>query len=466
MRRVRTRLRRLLPLSALVCAACSAPLPGQPQPTPAPATSTVESLAQALTDLSESGVVRYRGTMTAPSGDPVGLDVAVTPAGEVTGSMTVHDKRATVLVVDRTLYLKADADFWTGLSGIPDSAAPAIAGRWTQLPGAVLGVDPGLLLAPAALSVSIGGTANTRPLAEGPLEKIGNIDAIRVDTAGGSVHLAARPPHGVLRVQLRNAGSSDLTRVRELSVDVTDATTQLASVYQELAGRGPELAEAVDPFTDIREGGHRFDACGPAGCAIIVEFSSQAEAPIRVAVTANWTGDGRPLGSCQAIAGPVYKGQNAGATCTISTPDWAAFYQRAHTVPGEHPYDASWSAVAVANPPDLGGILRARDAIAATPDQAAGPPGGTHHVYVIRDVRGTVDRGVWKYGVADGPAWRETTTRQLSHCHATTRSACAADLVSSADNAATAHSWMQRLVESYRGRNGHCPLAQWVGCPG
>ena len=164
------RLPALCLIAALLCMACSEPVTGQPSPGSLPSTSAADSLAQSVVDLGEAAAVRYRGVLTTASGSPVTLNVTVTQGGEVTGTMTAHGRQADVLVLNKTLYLKADKDFWTAMPGIPNSTAPAITNRWAKIPGVVLGVELGELLTPSSAGTGIGTTANKRPLAEGPAE--------------------------------------------------------------------------------------------------------------------------------------------------------------------------------------------------------------------------------------------------------------------------------------------------------
>jgi len=440
-------------------------VPGLPAPAPVPLGSPGGSLEQSIVDLREAAAVRYRGTMTAPFGDSLTLDATVTQAGDAIGSLTVAGRPAAVLVLGGTEYVRAGEEFWAALSGIPEATAPLIADRWAKIPGSLLGVAPGELLAPASIGDALSAPTRESEASAGAVESIGGVDTFRVDTTAGTVRLAARPPHGIVRFALREAGRSDVTRVRDLTMDVTDASTALAAGYERLVDQGRQLNAAVDPFVHIEQGGYRFDSCGPASCAIVVDVGNATTAPTRVSVVARWTGDGATLGSCEAITGVLPGGGRGSATCTVDTPEWAGFYDRAHSLPGQHPYHADWFALALVAPPDLGGLEAGLAAAAATPDLAARRAAGRHHVYAIHDAAGNADRGVWKYGVAEGDGWRDAAAAQLPRCQTRTGSSCAVEAVTATDDAVSAHRFTQRLVEAYRFRNGACPPAQWVACP-
>src|SRR3954469_15911313 len=124
----------------LLAAGCTGQPSGDPAPPP-PKLSTADALTQSIVDLKAAGAVRYSGSLVAPAGDKVTMDITATKAGESSGTLTVNDQPAAVLVVDHSLYLKAGPDFWLKLSGVPDSTAPTVAGHWVKAPGVLLGVD-------------------------------------------------------------------------------------------------------------------------------------------------------------------------------------------------------------------------------------------------------------------------------------------------------------------------------------
>lgn len=447
----------------LLCAGCTGddePAPTGP-PTPAQF-SAVDAFTQSTVDLKSAGAVRYNGSLTAPAGDNVTLNVTVTKAGEATGELSVNGLPATVLVVDHTLYLKAGLDFWLKLSGVPDSTAPTVADRWVKAPGVLLGVDIERIFDTEQLPAMFGKPV---PSANEPnalkRSTISGVEVMEVPTDQGVVYLTVNAPHGLVRFDLNKSGRTDPTKVRDLAFSVSDATGDMAAIYTGLAAQVSELDGAYDPFTSVKQGPHRFQNCGVNSCAIVVELTNAGKTPVRVAIKATWNGNGSVIGSCESSVGPLQPNQAGSATCTLASPEWSQFYRRAQSVAGRHPYGAEWTAMALITPPSPNG-LRALASSAQTP---VANPQGDQHVYLLRDKAGNGDKQIWKYGVATGPEWRKVADSQLAYCRASLRAECVVDEVAATGDPASAHALARQLVDAYRGRVGSCPPAQWVGCP-
>jgi hypothetical protein len=449
-------------LVALLCAGCTGPTDGAPAPAPVTGFSAADALTQSTVDLKSAGAVHYNGSLTAPGGDKVTLDVTVTKAGECSGELTVNDLPASILVVDHTLYLKGGLDFWLKLSGVPDTTAPTVADRWVKSPGVLLGVDVERIFDTETLSGLLGKpTSGEQPPDAAKRTTIAGVDVFEVPTDAGSVYLASQAPHGIVRFDLNKAGKSDPTKVSGLAFTVTDATADMAGVYRGLAQRTAELDGAYDPFVGVKQGAYHFENCGTKSCAIVVELTNAGRSPIRVAIKATWTGEGTTIGSCESRVGPLQPGEAGTATCTLASPEWVKFFRRAQSIAGQHPYGAEWTAMALIIPPDPAG-LRTLAESAATP---VASPQGNEHVFVIHDSAGTSDKQLWKYGVASGPEWRKTAEFQLRYCLVSTRAQCGVDEIAATGDPASAHALARQLVDAYRGRTGACPPAQWVGCP-
>jgi hypothetical protein len=458
-RRGWSRLVALLGLVALLVTACSNTVSGAPVPVVIPPPSAAESIAQSLLNLGEAGAVHYKGTFTSASDEKITFDVTVSSAGDVLGSITADGNPATILMINKSLFVKAPAAFWAALRGIGegDGKGTAIADRWVKLPSVLLGVEFGDMFTPDGLSQDLAKepkTAGEGALAERPKTTESGVEVIKIPVESGAIFLAAQPPYGLAKVTLSRLGATDNTRVKDLVADVADASADTVKFYQDLANQAVALNTAVDALTTVNQGPHRFDQCGASSCSLIVEFTNTAKVPVRVHVKADWTGDNSPLGACETEVGPVAPGQASSATCTLSSPEWVNFWQRAHSVVGTHPYGASWAPLVLADAPDLGSVTTQASAKPADPKNRKTE--GSHYVYAVK----YADK-VWKYGVAGTKYWQDHATQQLRPCLAVNRAMCTFSLVTATDNAASAYALQQQLVA---GNPGGCPPGQWVSC--
>jgi len=448
----------------LLVAGCTSGVAGTPTAIDVGPLTTAEGTAQSLVDFAEAGAVRYTGTLHAADGAPVTVDVHALPTGEVFGSISVNSLPATVTVIGGNLYLKGNAKFWNGMAarfGVADGDGGALANRWVKLPTSLIGIEFSQVFTPDLVSQTAGQVVESdsrTPLERNPTETVAGVAAYVVTVEGGKVYLAAEAPHGPLRFALDRIGGAGATAVQDVVLDVVDVSPQALTHYQNLAKRAStELTTAVDALTGIEQGEHRFDACGAPSCTLVVDIRNTGKSAVRVHLRANWTGDDQPLGSCEAQVGPVAPGAGSSVSCKLATPQWASFYQRANSVPGTHPYGAQWSALVLAEPPDLTDLNQSAKSGAATAD--TDKPEGTHAVYEI-----SYAGKPWKYGVVPTRYWRDHTAAQLRGCLAATGSACSASLVTTADGAASAHALVTDLVETFRSENDECPVGQWVSC--
>ncbi|MDQ3578863.1 MAG: hypothetical protein M3443_15000 [Actinomycetota bacterium] len=442
-------------------------VPGTAVPAEIAPPDATESITQSLLDFAESGAVRYQGSMSSASDDKVTFDLTSAQTGEVFGTFTLDGKAGTVLVVNKTIYLKAPADFWATLSGLPNGKGKgaALADRWVKVPAAFLGVEFADVFTPDVLGQHLGKgveQAGKRPLADGETVDVGAVKAVKVETGGGSVYVTERAPHGVVKVELDRVGSSDTTAVSDFTATVTDGSPDVAKFYQDLAGQAGQLTAPIDVLTTVQDGTHEFGECGTASCSITVRFTNTSKIAVTVSVRGHWLGDNAPLGICDAQAGPVAPGQPGSATCTLASPEWIAFYKRANSVPGNHPYSVEWSTLVITDAPDLT-ALKAR--AAATPaDPKARETDGDHFVYSINYSDDDHEPRVWKYGAVPSKFWRDHGRAQLGTCLSTTGSLCRVDLVTATKDAAAAHGLVRQLTDTYKTDAGECPSAQWVNC--
>ena len=448
---------------ALVVAGCTNAVEGSPQGVDISPLTTAEGTSQALVDLAESGAVHYTGSLVAADGAELTADVTATLTGEVSGTVTINALPATVLYVGKSLYLKAATNFWSGMVarfGVTSGDGSALANRWVKLPTSLIGVEFGEIFTPDVVAQTLGKveeqTADLE-LRHNAKDSVAGIDVYKVKTEGGSVYFATAEPHGVLRVELDRLGSAENTTVTDVLLDVTDTSPDIVAFYQSLAKSAAGLNTAVDAMTGIQQGGHRFDKCAAASCTLVVDIKNTAKSAVRVHLRADWTGDGAKLGSCESNAGPVAPGKPGKISCRITTAQWKTFYQKANSVPGTHPYGAQWSALVLADAPDVGDLTTWAAAKPAAADDDK--TDGSHAVYEI-------DSGgeVWKYGVVPNRYWHDHATEQLRECMGGSRSACSVTLVTVADDPVSAHALTAKLVADYKTEHEACPAGQWVSC--
>ena len=449
---------------ALVAAGCTNAVEGSPRGVDIGPLTTAEGTAQSLTDFAEAAAVRYTGSLVAADGGRLTADVTATLTGEVSGTVTFDGLPANVLYVGKTLYLKAANNFWGGMAarfGVTSGDGSALANRWVKLPTSLLGVEFGEIFTPDVIAQTAGEPGEktaSLELVHNAKESIGGVEAYAVEVEGGTVYFATREPHGVLRVDLARLGSADTTSVTNVVLDVVDSSPDVVAVYQSFAKAANGLGTAVDALTGITQGAHRFDKCGAPSCTLIVDVKNTAKSAVRVHLTANWTGDGAKLGRCESKTGPLSPGKNSKLSCKITSAQWKSFYQKANSVPGTHPYGAQWSALVLADPPDLGDLKTWAAARPAAAD--ADKTDGSHAVYEI-----SAGGEPWKYGVVPSRYWRDHAADQRRGCMAATRSACTVSLVTMTDDPASAHALTAKLVADYQAEHDGCPAGQWVSCP-
>jgi hypothetical protein len=448
---------------ALLVAGCTNAVEGTPQGVDISPLTTAEGTAQAEVDLAESAAVHYTGSLVAADGAELTADVTATLTGEVSGTITINALPATVLYVGKVLYLKAATNFWSGMVarfGVTSGDGSALANRWVKLPTSLLGVEFGEIFTPDVVAQTLGKADKQIAelgLAHNAQDSIGGADAYKIKTEGGTVYFATAEPHGVLRVELDRLGSAENTTVTDVLLDVTDASPDVVRFYQSLAKTSGELNKAIDAMVGVEQGGHRFDKCAAQSCTLVVDIKNTAKSAVRVSLRAAWTGDGAKLGNCEADGGPVAPGKAGKVSCRITSAQWKTFYQKANSVPGTHPYGAQWSALVLADPPDVGDLATWAAAKPAAADDDK--TDGSHAVYEI-DAGGEA----WKYGVVPNRYWRDHAADQLRACMGGSRSACSVTLVTVADDPVSAHALTARLVADYKAEHQACPAGQWVSC--
>ncbi len=452
----------LLAVLLTCCCGCAAVLGGQSAATPVPVLDAAQTIQQSLLDLGEAGVLHYRGSLLNPDGKQIGLDVSVTATGEAAGAITAGGVQGAVVVVAGSLYVDAPGTFWSWLVGDPGTLAQAEDSRWVLVPTVTIGVDIGAALVPGVfggdLNRQVTG-ATSGSFGTLPGTTVNGVPAVRVVSENADVALAATGPHGVLHVDMPGAFGN----ASKVSLDVADVTADEAGVYQNISQQAQQLGAAVDTTVDIQQGNQNWGTCTASGCSVIVTFTNASSTATKVVVSGNWKGDGKPVGTCQSIVGPVPAGRSTTASCTDAAAEWTAFYNQAHATAGDHPYEVDWTAEALAAPPNLAPLTAEANAAATPADPKRA--GGSAFVYVI-DYQDTAGRTrPWKYGVAANTSWQARATGQLTACRAQTRTSCTVGLVAGAASRPSADALAASLV-SKAASGGGCPPGQWVDCAG
>ncbi|TDV40386.1 hypothetical protein [Actinophytocola oryzae] len=463
MARTARRLAVLLAAGVLGLTACTNEVSGSAKGVEIGPLTTAEATSAALESFAESAAVRYQGTLKASDGADLTVDVTATSSGEVFGTITVQGLGANVVVLDKTLFLKGAPEFWAAMAGrfgVTSGDGTALGNRWVKLPTVLLGVEFADIFTPDVVAQTAGkATKGADTELTTQTKQVGAVQAIEVPVEGGTVYLAKDAPHGVVSIALDEIGSAENTKAKNVSVAVTDGSANIAKTYTDLSAQAKnELGTAVDALTSISQGGNRFDACGAPSCTLVVDVTNPAKKAVKVHLRADWTGDNAPLGTCEQVSEPLAPGASASMSCAINSPQWVSFFQRANSVPGTHPYGAVWTALALADPPDV----KALDELATAKPADAKDKKESDTGLAVYEI-GNSD-GVWKYGVTSARYWRDNAKEQLRACLGLTRSACTYSLVTTTPNAVSAYGLVNQQVAAYVQEKGKCPAGQWVGC--
>jgi hypothetical protein len=460
----RTRLIAVLAAGLLGLTACTNEVPGSASGVEIGPLTTAEATAGALSGFAEAAAVHYQGELVSSDGAKLTVDVTATSGGEVFGGITVDGLGASIVVLDKTLFLKGAPEFWAAMAarfGVTSGDGTALGNRWVKLPTVLLGVELADIFTPELVARTAGkAVRNTDKELTTTTTKVGAVPALEVPVDGGTVYLAKDAPHGVVSLTVDEIGTTENTKAKDMKVAVTDVSANVNQIYTDLSNQAKnELSTAVDALTSITQGGNRFDACGAASCTIAVDVTNPSKKAVRVHLKADWTGDNAPLGSCEQVSGPLAPGASLSMSCAVTSPQWASFYQRANSVPGTHPYGAVWTALALADPPDAAALAALGAAAPADAKKKQESEKG-HAVYEISN-----SGGVWKYGVASARYWRDNAKEQLRACLGISKSVCTYSLVTTTENEVSAYALENQLVAAYVKDKGKCPAGQWVSCP-
>jgi hypothetical protein len=459
-----------LAAAALACAGCATSMNGSPRGVPIPVESASDVAHQSILNLSEASVLHLTGKLTTKDNDQLTVDFLSTSSGELTGTVALDGQQAQVADLGGRLYVNGGQGFWSAIADLPSGSDSAAAGAWVSVPTDLLGADPTSELTPAAI-----GNALTSTFAKNDnrtFSSLGSTDHNGTTVAQfnanqdstGDMLVTSAAPHGIVHAEFQvNGGNA-------LSIDISDASATAASVYQTLSQRAGALQTAIDPNLDIQQGNQTWGTCNATSCSVDVTFTNSSTVTTKVLVTGNWTGDDNPVGTCQAISDPVPASASSSVMCTVSTPEWAAFYHRAQTVPGSHPYELRWAAFALAEAPNQQAVDTEETETSSPADPSlptgdTSTAGGGEYVYRIDYQDDASHTQVWKYGVTNVGSWQNYASTQATDCRAERGTSCSVSLVGRMPNLVSAQALAVRLVGTATEAAGkHCPPGQWAYC--
>src|SRR5256886_8829606 len=243
----------------LLCAGCSNQIAGEAVPAAIPTLTAADSVSQSVLNFGEAATVHYKGTLTSAPGVKISFDLTASSTGEVLGTITIAGQPATILVLNKNLYVKAPATFWASLPGLGggEGKGTAIADRWVKLPSTLLGVEFGETFSPDVISQALGKDTNAAgdgALSELPASTESGVQVVKVPVDSGDAYLAAQAPNGVVKVDLSQLGSTDNTRIKDLVTEVTDTSVDAAKFYQDVATQAAGLTAAVDALITVQQG--------------------------------------------------------------------------------------------------------------------------------------------------------------------------------------------------------------------
>jgi hypothetical protein len=402
---------------------CTSAVPGHGSLGPPPLTHARAATWLAMLDLAAASAVRYRGSFD-DRGDFIDLDATVTSAGDATGTLTAGGNRIGLLVLQGATYLRAPEAFWSA-GGARNGITRRYGNGWVRVPASLFGLDVGRVLAPAALARSQHAAiplVSDGPLTGLPAGTLAGVPTVAVQAQSTRYDLSASPPYRLLRLwtpAVPRLSAQALPRLAvsvppkpgtplpeapdaaDLDLQLTDASAGLAGVYADLSRQAGQLGAAIDGQGRVTLGRQDFVGCGAGSCTIAVSFSNGSAHPARAALRADWTGGGRPIGGCDGTSATVAAHRTGTVTCTIRSPGWLAFYQRAVRTGGGLPYGARYSVLPLAPPPDAARLAAAVTAVRcglAAERPAGCPAAGPAEV---RDA--AVQAGYRALGVRFGP---------------------------------------------------------------
>lgn len=298
----------LLPILALVVAACSIPV-GKPSPT--------QQATQALDGLLQARTLRHTGTLDK-LGTPYALDITATQKGDLHGSLTFGNRSAEVLSVGTTVYQRGKS-YWTGV--VDSLTLKVFDDNWIR-GEASEDLSPAFVVAGAEVEHEL--LDHFKPSSASDTNVAGS-PATKLTGHEGDLYVTqSQPAHA-----LRFIGASGFTTSSGLGHMRLDFNFPASLNLQPPDKFIDQLDHATWPAQFQVDKADQA-ACGSSGCQLNAVVSNQGGASVGQAVaTLRLTDDsGHNLGTCTVNISPVPHLQIETVSCTVSGPEWTSFTDR------------------------------------------------------------------------------------------------------------------------------------------
>ncbi|WP_459955738.1 nucleic acid/nucleotide deaminase domain-containing protein [Nocardia sp. IFM 10818] len=294
----------------LVAAGCST-VPGHPV-----AAQNKAPFYSAVLDLMTQSVVRYTGTDAAGGN----WDIRATSGGETLGKITEAGQQTEVLTLGDKTYVKPPQNLL--LSNLPAGMdAASVAGRWVTGNPDLAAAVPAGNLKPHDLAAAL--MAALRQTVDFPRDgdpntrvRIGDEDALQVETPAGVLAVTEKAPYRVLRLD-PTPESGTWTGDSEIGAQIPDSgaivfgllsPTDRDRAYDDLVAATQSLHNAVNVGVEFNFDRSGNIDCSDTACTVTVNVTSSATATNGATVTgsvaatmqATVTVDGQPAAGCSA----------------------------------------------------------------------------------------------------------------------------------------------------------------------
>lgn len=310
----------LVILSAIVLFALADGDDKKGKPQPAKSMSAQEKAAQAVTKLTAAPGFRYVGSLEA-GGDTVKIDLKVTRMGSTSGSYTIGDESAQMMLVDGKTYIKADKDFWEKI--LPSAEEAQLADyddEWTRQPNSLSEIDIIGRFTPAAIGKAL--QAAQPLIAPGGGDVVGSVSGQQAisleDQDLAQFHITDAAPHRLIKV-----------KTSDYEVGVTELSpADSTAVFDDLRKKvKDDLPGAQDPLVPFSYGKliNNKSKCVSSGCTIEMKVTNKSTRTARVTWNAQFNekknGGGKNLGTCSDTR-TLKAGGAATFDCRVSGSAW------------------------------------------------------------------------------------------------------------------------------------------------
>jgi hypothetical protein len=140
--------------------------------------------------------MRFTGRVAASGVGYYPLDVRLTSAGTVLGTLTEDGRTVRLMVVDGRSYVIGDRAFWTAAGA--GTRAAFLTGRWVRLDPDELGIDTRLLLVPEKLGELLAEAATAADTGDGGVTTVKGVEVREVRTSTATVAVTTATPHRII----------------------------------------------------------------------------------------------------------------------------------------------------------------------------------------------------------------------------------------------------------------------------